>query len=254
MTAALHLLHCRPDDRLLISWGASRHLIPRRGDLGYALHGAWQAALGPRAPQPFRYFGGEKGLLAYTASSASDLREAIALGDSGAIAALGLAATATHGGFSMRRMPMSWPSGRRLRFEVRVRPVIREGKTGRERDAFLHAAGSVPPGTLERESVYAQWLRAQLQPVSDGTQQAWHGAVRLEAVHLSEFHLSSVTRMGARPAADGRRPRSDVVGPDAVLTGTLVVENPIAFQHWLARGIGRHRAFGYGMVLLKPAN
>jgi CRISPR system Cascade subunit CasE len=40
--------------------------------------------------------------------------------------------------------------------------------------------------------------------------------------------------------------------PDAVFTGTLVVARPAEFMGLLARGIGRHRAFGYGMLLLRP--
>jgi CRISPR system Cascade subunit CasE len=43
-----------------------------------------------------------------------------------------------------------------------------------------------------------------------------------------------------------------VLGPDAVFTGVLQVLDTTAFAALVARGIGRHRAFGYGMVLLKP--
>ncbi|MEE8524028.1 MAG: type I-E CRISPR-associated protein Cas6/Cse3/CasE [Thermoanaerobaculia bacterium] len=40
--------------------------------------------------------------------------------------------------------------------------------------------------------------------------------------------------------------------PDALLTGTLEVTDPDAFATLLARGVGRHRAFGFGMLLLRP--
>jgi len=36
-------------------------------------------------------------------------------------------------------------------------------------------------------------------------------------------------------------------------TGVLQVRDSAAFAALLARGIGRHRAFGFGMLLLKPA-
>jgi CRISPR system Cascade subunit CasE len=38
-----------------------------------------------------------------------------------------------------------------------------------------------------------------------------------------------------------------------VFSGLLQVEDAAAFTALLARGIGRHRAFGFGMLLLKPA-
>jgi CRISPR system Cascade subunit CasE len=41
-------------------------------------------------------------------------------------------------------------------------------------------------------------------------------------------------------------------GPDAVMRGNLIVSDPAAFAQLLARGIGRHRAYGFGMLLLRP--
>ncbi|MFG1332515.1 type I-E CRISPR-associated protein Cas6/Cse3/CasE [Xanthobacter autotrophicus] len=43
-----------------------------------------------------------------------------------------------------------------------------------------------------------------------------------------------------------------VSGHSAVLVGTLTVRDAQAFAALLARGVGRHRAFGYGMLLLSP--
>ena len=42
-------------------------------------------------------------------------------------------------------------------------------------------------------------------------------------------------------------------GPDVVMRGVLTVTDPDAFSNLLAHGIGRHRAYGYGMLLLRPA-
>jgi CRISPR system Cascade subunit CasE len=38
------------------------------------------------------------------------------------------------------------------------------------------------------------------------------------------------------------------MGPDASFTGVLTVRDPEAFGRLLARGIGRHRKFGFGML------
>ena len=42
-------------------------------------------------------------------------------------------------------------------------------------------------------------------------------------------------------------------GPDAVMRGILTITDAAAFSNLLARGVGRHRAYGYGMLLLRPA-
>ena len=41
--------------------------------------------------------------------------------------------------------------------------------------------------------------------------------------------------------------------PEVVLGGRFTITDPDTFTALLTRGIGRHRAFGFGMILLKPA-
>ena len=43
-------------------------------------------------------------------------------------------------------------------------------------------------------------------------------------------------------------------GPDALMRGELTVTDGTAFACLLKKGIGRHRAYGYGMLLLRPAD
>lgn len=94
---------------------------------------------------------------------------------------------------------------------------------------------------LSREAVYADWLKRQFGAAAD-----------LHEVRLIEFKLSSVLRQGAAQA-EGTRPKRPVPGPDATFNGVLQVRESDAFAALVARGIGRHRAFGFGMLLLKPA-
>ena len=42
-------------------------------------------------------------------------------------------------------------------------------------------------------------------------------------------------------------------GPDALMRGVLEITDGPAFAQLLAGGVGRHRAYGYGMLLLRPA-
>ena len=254
---SLHLLHTRPDPRRLAAWAARHGLLQSQGDLGYALHGLWKAVFGDLAPQPFRYLDADQGLLAYTAMSPAELQQRAALADPEACAALGLGATADHAGYSLRPFPSRWPSGHVLGFEVRVRPIIREGKTGskagKERDAFLAAVEKSQGDPVDRAEVYRQWLRDQLARRQTVAGEPWQGGAEILEARLDRFQLLDVMRQTQRAGADDQRKRLAVSGPDAVLSGRLRVADPEAFACLLKRGVGRHRAFGFGLLLLRPA-
>ena len=252
----LYLLHTQPDARLLAAWMARHHARHARqsADLGDALHGLLHAAFGPHAPQPFRYLDERQGLLAYTSLDAQALAAQVALADPLAAQTLGLGACSAHAGYRLRPFPTQWTQGQELGFEVRVRPTVR-GAQG-EQDAFLHAvgqAGGKEGGPVQRETVYAQWLREHLSVREGAPRQPWQGAVELPDVQLSAFARSSVVRRTQASASQPRKGQA-IDGPDATLMGRLRVTDPTAFAHLLARGVGRHRAFGFGMLLLHRAS
>lgn len=239
----LYLLHTRPDPQRLAAWAARHRLLDSQGDLGYALHALLHAAFGEHAPQPFRYLDAEQGLLAYSRLSAAELTQRAALAEPDVAAALGLGQTLHHAGLNARPFPTQWAVGHALWFEVRVRPIIREGKTGRERDVFLAAVEKAEGSALDRGEVYAQWLRELL--VRQG------GAELLEC-GLIRYQQLGVTRKSQKGSSNDVRHSRLVSGPDVVLAGQLRVTDPAAFAQLLARGIGRHRAFGFGLLLLRP--
>ena len=241
-TDALYLLHTQPDPQRLAAWAARHRLLDSQGDLGYALHALLHAAFGDHAPQPFRYLDAEQGLLAYTRLSAAELAQCASLAELDVAAALGLGHTLHHAGLSARPFPTHWAAGHVLGFEVRVRPIIREGKTGRERDAFLAAVEKADGGELDRGTVYVQWLRELL---------ARQGGAELVDASVSRYQLLDVTRKSQKSSSDDPRHSRLVSGPDAVLAGQLRVTDPQAFAQLLARGVGRHRAFGFGLLLLR---
>lgn len=240
----LHLLHSQPDPQRLAAWAARHRLLDKEGDLGYALHALLHAAFGEQAPQPFRYLDAEQGLLAYTRLDAIELAQLVALADPDVTAALGLGQTHQHGGMNVRLFPTQWAVGHTLGFEVRVRPIIREGKTGRERDAFLAAAEKAGDSRLDRGEVYVQWLRDLL---------VRQGGAELMVARLTRYQQLGVTRKSQKGSADEVRHSRLISGPDAVLAGQLRVSNSQAFAQLLANGLGRHRAFGFGLLLLSPA-
>ena len=244
----LYLLHTQPNPQCLAAWAARHRLLDKEGDWGYALHALLNAAFGEHAPQPFRYLDAAQGLLAYTRQSASELAQLAALADPEVAAALGLGQMLHQPGMNVRPFPTQWATGHALGFDVRVRPIIREGKTGRERDAFLVAAerasGKDGPldGELDRSAVYVQWLRDLL---------ARQGGAELIDATVVRYQQLGVTRKGHKASADGARGSRLVFGPDAVIAGQLRVTDPLAFAQLLAQGVGRHRAFGFGLLMLR---
>jgi CRISPR system Cascade subunit CasE len=241
---SLYLMHTQPDPQRLAAWAARHRLLDKEGDLGYALHALLHAAFGEQAPQPFRYLDAEQGLLAYTRMDATGLAQRGALAEPDVAAALGLGQTRQHGGVNVRPFPTQWAVGHTLGFEVRVRPIIREGKTGRERDAFLAAAEKAQGSVLDRGEVYVQWLHDLL---------ARQGGAELVDAHMTRYQQLGVTRKSQRGNTDDVRHNRLVNGPDVVLAGQLGVVAPQAFAQLLAQGVGRHRAFGFGLLLLRPA-
>lgn len=240
---SLYLLHTQPDPQRLTAWAARNRLLDKEGDLGYALHALLHAAFGEQAPQPFRYLDTEQGLLAYTRLDATELTQLVALAEPGVAAALGLGQTRQHGGMNLRPFPTQWAVGHTLGFEVRLRPIIREGKTGRERDAFLAAAEKAQGSALDRGEVYGQWLRDVL---------ARQGGAELMEARMTRYQQLGVTRKSQKGNADDMRHSRLVNGPDAVLVGQLRVTHSQSFAQLLASGVGRHRAFGFGLLLLRP--
>ena len=240
----LHLLHTQPDPQRLIAWAVRNRLLDDQGDLGYALHALLHAAFGEHAPQPFRYLDAEQGLLAYTRLSAAELARCAALAEPDVAAALGLGQTLHHAGMSARPFPTQWAAGHMLGFEVRARPIIREGKTGRERDTFLVAVEKSGGSAIDRSEVYVQWLRELLMR---------QGGAELVDARVTRYQMLGVTRKTQKGGSDDARHSRVVSGPDAVLTGQLRVTEPQEFAQLLSRGVGRHRAFGFGLLLLRSA-
>jgi CRISPR system Cascade subunit CasE len=214
------------------------------GDEGRALHHFLSETFGKGAIQPFRLMPGRHGskqatLYGYTTTSQTALREAMQT----APPELENMLSPSH--LSIKTMPEHWSEGRRLAFDVRIRPVRRLKKPignftriGAEIDAWLLACLHRHPNAqsedcgeqISRVEVYSTWLEERLA-----------GAAHLESVKLARFKRTKAIRNGASE------------GPDATLHGELIISDAGAFAEKLSRGIGRHRAYGYGMLLLRPA-
>ena len=237
MSAPLQLIRADVRIRDFQRWMGIKYLQ----DLDHAMHCLLTECFGELAPKPFRLVvprGATRGILyGYGASSAEALREAAG------IYADPLQANILPGhAINSKLMPTEWRAGKQLGFETRIRPIVRrsrnaEGRPGREWDAFQVEAIQYPKGAMprSREEVYREWLSNQFNR---------RGGVRLESAELRSFQRTRAVR---------KLRASHSEGPDAVMRGILTITDATAFTALLARGIGRHRAYGYGMLLLRPA-
>lgn len=236
------------DDHRLLAPGKRGQVLT--DDLGYVLHAAFMALFGDQRPEVFtpdpsagaHHAARKLRVLAYTRSDLPSLRErARTYADPVAFSLVDWERAAS------KPMPTTWREGQRLGFHLRACPTVRMSKSGAhhregaEVDAFIAATWRAGEGVpVDREAVYRDWLAAALVRA---------GAAELEHAALEGFHLEPLHR---RTQGAERRPRPNLRKPDATLRGALTITAPAAFTALLRRGVGRHRAFGFGMLLLRP--
>lgn len=198
---------------------------------GYTFH-AWLSALfGVDAPKPFRFMEKRNELLAYSRNDAVALLE-----QARAFAAPHAWAALTPEAVASKPMPGRWEAGKRVRLEVLACPVSRTDSG--EKDVYLRALDRTGDATPPRAEVYRNWFARQCE-----------GVVHLESVDV--LGIRARARM-LRRARNGNNCLRVVERPEALLGAQATITSPEGFVRLLTRGIGRHRAFGYGMVLLSP--
>jgi CRISPR system Cascade subunit CasE len=132
-------------------------------------------------------------------------------------------------------MPSEWRSGLRLRIDVLACPVSRN--RGIEKDIYLREIERANPSPRSRESVYLDWFRQQ-----------WEGVVEFDSLSLTAFRRGMLLRRGHESGGD--RTSHALERPRAQFNAIATISDGGAFHERLVRGIGRHRSFGFGMVLL----
>lgn len=249
-TTPLWMVRLQLDAARLAREGLAARLPPQQEDLGALVHAALAGLFGEATVQPFHVVdetARQVPILAYTQRTEAELREhAATFADPARYAAC------TWNELASKPIP-EIEAGRRLGFDVRVCPVVRLskplevlGKEGKplqyaaraEVDAWVHRRFMAREAEVEidREAAYADWLRERMG-----------GAAEVTAVRLQGFRRQRLTR---RTHASPRRAKV-LERPDALLRGELEVRDRGAFRELLARGVGRHRAFGFGMLLVR---
>lgn len=239
--SGLHMIECLLDQTALLRFLRAQGLDdPRRGpDFSYGVHAWLKAAFAELAPHPWRLLADRKRpprILAYSRVPEQDLvNHLITFADPTA------QAVCRPDDIAGKPMPR-WTAGRELGFEMICCPVGRKSRQKTEKDVFLLKADHAQPDErCDRATVYVEWARARLEATN---------AVEVGRIGLLGFRR--VHQLRKRQAAPGQRATSHLERPEALIGGSLRIVDPEAFERLLARGVGRHRAFGYGMLLLKP--
>lgn len=236
----LHMVRISVDMRKFHCWSSERGLLHRsRCAEGIAMHHLLSECFGKSMLQPFRLMVARVGvngsLYSYSCNNASILKDTLA-----STAPPEHRQVLNPSSIESKAMPVRWQPGHQLGFDVRARPVKRyrcSKNRIHEGDAFQREAKRHPPGEFakSREEVYTEWLSEQFNR---------HGGATLETARLASFNR---VRSAAGVASD-----QSSEGPDAIMHGMLKITSSEAFARLLARGIGRRRAYGYGMLLLRP--
>jgi len=235
---ALYLVRQYLDIRRLFTTLKSGKILPRQVDVGYLVHCYLTELFGPLKPQPFvitRTIGPWLEVLGYSQYDHHTLRKQAEKNPK-----KDLLSAVRWDNFFSKKMPDSFPAGKQLSFQLRICPVERKARgcvqhrPGAEIDVFLSVVErkQVIPS---REEVYTEWIKKKLEET---------GAVKCLSLRLLGFRRSLFIRR------DNLRRFKTLERPDAICQGRMEIKNSEAFQDLLGKGLGRHRCFGFGMLLL----
>ena len=251
---------------MIVNLATLRETMARQGianDEGLALHHFLSETFGKGLVQPFRLMPGRKNaptasLYGYSTKGKDELKataDICALPEMKKI--LGLDT------LESKIMPTMFEAGKHLGFDVRVRPVRRlksplaaESRQARRNQIKgepvkpFTAGSEVDAFLLERMRLNLELdvtITAEL-PTREQVYQTWLASRFGDAVEL-DHKTCRMARYERRIVSRGDKERS---GPDVTIQGELLVKDPQRLANLIAKGVGRHTAYGYGMLLLRP--
>lgn len=248
----MYLTQIKINSRLMAELAREHHLPISTADIGYRVHVTLTEIFGDEAPKPFwvrNPEGQHVDVFGYADSRADDLQAASQLHASSL-------AYETCNWSRLHSKPMPGPGalgGAALQYELRACPVVRKGSAGKgtnlsgdvvewesgtRMDAFLSQAFESGE-ELSRDEAYGVWLRRQFD-VRDG-------GAEIRSANLRQFELAEVTRRA------GNAGMQTQTKPVATIAGELQVTEPEHFTSILFSGLGQHKSFGMGMMLVRPA-
>lgn len=231
----LFLVESRVDMCFLRSWGVRHGHLKVKNDFGYVIHAVLKILFRENHPQNFSFDQSKKKLYFYTKSDENQLALDLASKNRDVCSGLGLVNFGD--GCVVTDVELLIPLDGNLNFHVLTFPTKRLTDSGREVDAF----NSLDGGEQERSEAYKNWLLARFDA-------SWSANVRIESVAIEQH---SVLRRQQREVS--RKERHEVVihVPLVKFAGTFKAHTNQYFLDALLKGIGRHKAFGAGMLLIQ---
>jgi len=245
MPDTLYLLKVPVRADRLFTFAQQRGFPQRLADVGYLVHCVFRETWQREAPGPFVVRGSGRNLdvWGYSNQSADALRcHAQEFGDPANLAVIG-----DLDQIAGRAMPL-FETGRRVGFRLRACPVVRLAlarnghRAGAEVDAFLAKCFQTgEDAAVSREAVYRGWLLSRLaNSATSGAE-----STRIAVIGMSRDKV-------IRRTHDERRVAKSLERPDVHYEGELIVRDGRRFLEYLAAGVGRHRAFGFGALMVVP--
>lgn len=241
--------------RALSIWG---HQCRLGEDPGYLVHAALRKIWGRLGPQPFLIQQEQSRVLGYTQADEDQLRQRLKNFHPDTPKDSFLHEVFTLPEICFRPMPLEWENGSRYQFSVYCRPTARLGNVESDiwllknycawREAYCNRTFTSSLQNFRKlhkgeiEETYHQWLQRRFAP-----------AAELQNVIITGSRSSRLTTRGQEDhnGAPVRSKRRSY--PETTFTGRLRITNPQAFDRLVRHGVGRHCAFGFGMLLLRVA-
>lgn len=248
----MHLIRVAIERKSAYAYGQSLGLTLEAVDWGYLMHMQLTALFDKDAPRPFYFEPKEETgrivVLGYSPQDAKQLRE-----DADMFAEPAVHQSVDWDTFASKPIPSRFKVGQRLGFMTRICPT--EGRAGERRggeiDVFARRVRdrirSGDSRYVTRWEAYRDWLAPKM---------AYNNAATLESMRLTKFCVNRFVRRGEAQegCASSKRPVHILQRPDAILQGDLTVNDPVSFNNLLVQGLGRHKGFGFGTVLLTRAS
>ena len=224
----LHLMQAHIHLPSLNAWMGERGLE----DTGHALHCLLTETLGAVAPSHFRLMtrrhSDDATLYGYCRHDSEEIRRQH---QAFASPAQDQAIPAT--AIQTKVMPTEWPDATDIAFELRCRP-LRQHHT-KELDAYSWLKEKQPDSDVSRVDAYVDWLEEQFEK---------RGTAVMKRASIEQYQQS---RTWTSPN------HATPFLPETVMRGVITITDGKNFTQTLATGLGRHRAYGFGMLLIKPA-
>ena len=165
-------------------------------------------------------------LLAYTGYDADQLQEIARRNQD--LSTAGVMSPLT---FRTNELPERWREGTAVAIEVRLVPTYRSQSSKTEYDVHRrHDAADTPQET------YCRWA-TELLTRKAGVEPAEH------TVHVTKYRRREVQRQW------GQR---TMTMPDVTVRASCILRDTETWEKALRLGVGRHKSFGYGMLLVRP--